>query len=1070
MKNSKPEQIKLIIPDLHLPSDADFPINSPRQELVTEKHLKNDFEASSEYLIITGFSSLDYLIRFFNKKDNIETKKVRVVLGNEPQVSESRNKFFKDRLNEEIKDYWLDKGVSIVYGGNIIYLIELIKKGIVDFRYLDKLHGKLYVGNTHAIIGSSNFSGNGLRRQFEANKRCSEGTADYIAIQQIAEFYYKESKPFNTEMIGLLEQLLKCVSWQEALSRAISELLEGNWIKKYPQAFSNLQELNLWGVQIQAIGQALYILDNHGSLLVADPTGAGKTRLGVALKLAMLNRLWMNGRGHRSNTLLLCPSSVKRNWQKEADQVFYNNMNIVTHAQISDRKNSKTDGWKNQLTKTNILFIDEAHNFLRRGSKRSKNITLNNADNIILLTATPINKKEQDLFRLIEIMDVDNLSDEVIVEFEKVRRNNRNMNKETVELFRQVLRNFTIRRTKKDLNKIIDKSPEKYLNRLGQQCRFPIHNCITYTLDETKQDIALMEEINLLVKKLKGLIWLKQIWLKPYELKDEDLQAKIVKGRINASAGLAAYYVQNRIRSSRAALVEHLKGSNEAKIFAGLKKASSEEDKEVGNILDTLEKLKEKLPKSNVTVPLPEWFMSLPEYQKVLDQEIKIYNKILVLTKQMSSHREMKKAAKLELLLKKHKMILAFDSRLISLDYINYLIHQKNKNAKTIVVTGQGGSGKKEDALEKFGLESDEKGWIGLCSDAMAEGVNMQKASALVFLDMPSVMRLAEQRIGRIDRMDSPHKAIEIYWVDDHDAFALRTDKKFFETAETVKNIIGSNIELPEEFSEDIIKANVAINLHMEKLENEERYSDGIQDAFRQVRNLKEDESSLINPKIYEQIRTSKANVYSHVSFVSSETAFGFFALKGSENNAPRWFLIEGDKVSSDLSYICERLRDYLPKSEDQKGWTDKVTDLMDNLIRILKNSQIDNLPNKKRRALQLLKQLIGTKFKKKDFSSAADKPRLTRLIEILNLKYEEEDSSIDYYQFAVDWIDIVQPFLNEQRQKMKKLVHLGNIFRTLKALKNEDLQFEKLENSLKLISPLDKRIAACIIGIPVSA
>ena len=140
----------------------------------------------------------------------------------------------------------------------------------------------------------------------------------------------------------------------------------------------------------------------------------------------------------------------------------------------------------------------------------------------------------------------------------------------------------------------------------------------------------------------------------------------------------------------------------------------------------------------------------------------------------------------------------------------------------------------------------------------------------------------------------------------------------------------------------------------------------------------------------------------------------------------------------------------------------------MASFVSILKNSQIDQLPNKKRRALNLLKELIGIKLKKREFFNQYDKPRMTRLLDILNLKNEEEGSSIDYYHFAVDWIDFVQPILNKERQNAKRwLIHLGNILRILKNLDTKELQLEQLENSIKLISPLDKRIAACIIGVP---
>src|SRR5437667_351043 len=58
-------------------------------------------------------------------------------------------------------------------------------------------------------------------------------------------------------------------------------------------------------------------------------------------------------------------------------------------------------------------------------------------------------------------------------------------------------------------------------------------------------------------------------------------------------------------------------------------------------------------------------------------------------------------------------------------------------------------------------LGSTASGVVALCSESMAEGYNLQRASAVVHLDMPSVVRTAEQRVGRVDRLDSPHVAID---------------------------------------------------------------------------------------------------------------------------------------------------------------------------------------------------------------------------------------------------------------------------------------------------------------------
>lgn len=69
----------------------------------------------------------------------------------------------------------------------------------------------------------------------------------------------------------------------------------------------------------------------------------------------------------------------------------------------------------------------------------------------------------------------------------------------------------------------------------------------------------------------------------------------------------------------------------------------------------------------------------------------------------------------------------------------------------------------------------------------------------MVHLDMPSVVRYAEQRVGRIDRMDSPHDTIECWWPLDAPAFALKADEKFVARIEEAESLLGGNLQLPQE-------------------------------------------------------------------------------------------------------------------------------------------------------------------------------------------------------------------------------------------------------------------------------
>src|SRR5690606_8694387 len=132
----------------------------------------------------------------------------------------------------------------------------------------------------------------------------------------------------------------------------------------------------------------------------------------------------------------------------------------------------------------------------------------------------------------------------------------------------------------------------------------------------------------------------------------------------------------------------------------------------------------------------------------------------------------------------------AYDRSLITLEHLRSLAERDGASFDPVVVTGAQGVAKRRLQL-LFALGSDARDVVALCSDAMSEGVNLQQASAVVFLDAPSVIRLAEQRVGQVDRMDSPHAAIDVYWPKDSAAFALRSSRRFVERYLTVDRILG---------------------------------------------------------------------------------------------------------------------------------------------------------------------------------------------------------------------------------------------------------------------------------------
>ena len=113
--------------------------------------------------------------------------------------------------------------------------------------------------------------------------------------------------------LDLLEGLLSKVGWQEALARACAEILEGDWAP----TVSGGSDASLWPSQEQGIAQSLWVLENVGSVLVADATGSGKTRTGAHLISALQDRNSRTSTRRDRQPILICPPTLEQPWKDE---------------------------------------------------------------------------------------------------------------------------------------------------------------------------------------------------------------------------------------------------------------------------------------------------------------------------------------------------------------------------------------------------------------------------------------------------------------------------------------------------------------------------------------------------------------------------------------------------------------------------------------------------------------------------------------------------------------------------------------------------------------------------------
>lgn len=1052
------------------PENEKFPLNQKNRGRSVEAIVYNDIKNSKDYIIVTGFTSLSNLIDFFGSQDFEKLKKIRILIGFEPNVR-GRKKYLKFKLDKEIKDYWLKRGLSIMLGGAVINLIEKIDNGLVEFKYKDKLHAKLYVGDEHAILGSSNFSKNGLNYQEEANIRVSkkQQQEQYNSIKLIAESYYEDALCYNGKIKELLNDLIQNVTWEEALARAIAEMLEGNWLQEYKEILIKLEQAKLWPTQWKGLAQAVSILQNQSNVLIADPTGAGKTKLCTSLILALKHWLFEIGKNYKTNSLVICPPLVVPKWEEE-----FRTLRRIDNSQLSMgllNNASKRNKKKiiDYLSFANILTIDEAHNYLSTKSNRTNLIKSNNADYKVLVTATPISKKVEDLLRLIELLDIDNLTDEDFEKFkELVNKPNLRSNEENIQNLRSFISKFTVRRTKKSLNKEIEKAPEEYLNKLNKTCKFPKQIEKTYLTKEIDSDKEIVLKINQLASQIKGVTYLISFNKPKFEITREESLKGYIEKRISSGRALSIYMIRAALRSSNVALVEHIEGTQKAMDYYDFKGKVNK----TGNKLARIQQLisKGKIPRKNKMfkdVFFPTWLLNEEEYLTACNEELMIYQGISTLAKKLSSNRELGKVEELVRIGKKHQNILAFDSTVITLHYLKKLFIDNYPTHNILVASGSEKDKDSKKVLEIFGLESKAKeNYIAMCSDKMSESIDLQRASCILLLDMPSVLRIVEQRIGRVDRMDSLHDDIEIYWPDDSDEYSLKADSRLIETNTMVEQIYGSNFNVPavlkERFFKNLNSTSDIIKEYNDFINKDESWT-GIHDSFQPIVELKEGKKPLINESLYEEFKDVSSSVKTKVSFLNSDKDWCFFALRGDKNKSPKWYFIDSEnKIHIDFPDICLQLRRHITKKSKGLEWQDKS---LKRYIELFKKKERDLLQPKKKRALEVAEHILLSKLKYRDLSFE----QKSIYTSMLNIFSSNTSIAIDYERLADEWISLLQPYLNNKREKNKRKKQKYNLNSLKQEHKKISLDINELKDILEglpIIDSFDNKIASCIIGI----
>jgi len=727
--------------------------------------------------ILKEQQSLDIASAYFkNSLSGIE--KFRLLIGTSPQIGESEPDYFepeelyKKKIREDLENELFKKENKEA----VVTLIELLKNPNWEVRLYNNgfLHGKTYIFDKLAIVGSSNFTYSGFTSNTELNAVLDEAHARYIREEWFDKFW-NESRDFKEELNTILNESkfgTKEYLPYHIFIKSLYELQKDDILFKYETPeFLPESEVDLANFQEDAVKRIYSRIRTYNGVIIADSVGLGKTW--IAKKI-----IEDFGFYRRRRFIIICPASVDQPLWRPALIDIGVSENIIHHEELGREDidfNVLEQKLHFKLEDIALIVIDESHNFRNPFSNRYENLftliekaSKHQKPKILLLTATPMNNTHWDLyFQLMLLAQNDkriffkeNIFD-IEKQFKKADRGD-------ISQIADILQVISIRRTRQYIK---NNYPDaRYKNEHGEwvKIKFPERKLyeIDYSLDETYQGLYFK-----IAEKIEKGLKLAYYRLEEYRITGK--RDEMLLGRMKALGGILQTLLLKRLESSVEAFRKSIQtqidfllvfkeifkqGKVLRKKFYNKYLTYFEEEENSAYLLEELNKNLEPVGLRNY---------DSKKFFKELDNDILIFKEIKDLVTPINSDQDAKlKTLKRKLIEFKQKgKVLLFS---FYADSVNYLYESlvsdssfyNQYRGKVAKLTGSFPPSRRKEVIDQF-LNGDID--VLLSTDILSEGQNLQKAKIVINYDLHWNPVRMIQRAGRIDRIGSPYDKIFIY-------------------------------------------------------------------------------------------------------------------------------------------------------------------------------------------------------------------------------------------------------------------------------------------------------------------
>lgn len=690
-----------------------------------------------------------------------------------------------------------------------------------------------------AIVGSSNFTGPGLTSNRElnlthkvlldpeeiedpdaayavswlsdsrpskqislANRQLLKSEVGARAIIDLETWYerqWQESVDFKESLIELLDASKfgeKEYTPYQVYMKALFEYFKGELGEETPAPTRSAVELAEF--QEDAVKKARKILARYDGVMIADSVGLGKTWIGKKLLEDFAYHL-------RQKALVVCPASLREMWQRELREATIP-ATILSQEELG-REEFEPQAWAD----TDIVLIDESHNFRNRTAQRYENLERLLGGNrgrgrdggrkkVILLTATPINNDLFDLYNQLafitrgarEYFAACGIGD-LYRYFLQARRQAR-IGDGILGLF-NLLEEVVIRRTRPFIRRAYPEATIK-----GKRIHFPQRKLKTVQYDLEAAYKGIYGEIFSGIENLK---------LAPYNLeafKKEEIEVdEFEAGREQALVGIFKSRYLKRFESSIEAfrISVHralaflktfesyildgrlLKSSDFHNALRYLAREDEEDDAMPKSLAEEMDASEEARRILEGMAPIDTSRYDLRKLHEAVQYDVDILAEIWVKIKDIGPSSDAKLLRIKELLATelRGKKVLIFSYFKDTVRYLyRHLGHPDNEEAVRFceelgnVVVRRMDSGadpkERERLVQGFAPKANDRlDWVGtdrevdilISTDVLSEGQNLQDCGLLINYDLHWNPTRMVQRAGRIDRIGTEFDTLWIY-------------------------------------------------------------------------------------------------------------------------------------------------------------------------------------------------------------------------------------------------------------------------------------------------------------------